>query len=471
MIRLFAMLTLLHSSGLLAAPDLPDAGRLESLRAEIERIRIRNDVAGVGLVLVSGENVLFAGGLGVEDWDSRKPMTESSLIRIGSITKTFTGLAALRLKQAGRLDLNQTVPETRDELRLYRNNHDNEQVTIAQLLEHTAGLRDLSRREFDYPDPLPLEQALRVEPRSRTLGWAPGYHSEYTNSGAGVAAWAIEQATGIDFDAYTREQVLLPLGMDNADLRHRPGLEDELATGYNTDGRTTIAYWHTLYRPFGGIHARVSEMAGLIQLYLNRGRIQGEDFLSTENMRLSEQPQTSAAARAGLEFGYGYGNYAWLRDGILFQGHGGDADGYLSRFGYSHELGTGYFIVINAFQNSTLLQMRRQVERYLINGTKPRSAPPAWTMDDPERYTGIYRRATWRFGRRPDERVEITLDRRGLRMRSLNERRYWILIPVAPGLFRRPDEPLATAALVEENGTMYLQTEFGNYERESSTQP
>ena len=70
-----------------AAPDFPALmDRLDSIRADA-------GVAGLVLVVADADGLVFAQGRGVEDWDSGKPMTPDSLIRIGSVTKAFTGLA------------------------------------------------------------------------------------------------------------------------------------------------------------------------------------------------------------------------------------------------------------------------------------------------------------------------------------------------------------------------------------------
>jgi len=109
--------------------------------------------------------------------------------------------------------------------------------------------------------------------------------------------------------------------------------------------------------------------------------------------------------------------------------------------------------------------MRKQVEQYLIGGHQKPAEPPIYPARNLKRYIGVYRQSSWRFGSDPMRRVELTLDRRGIRVKDLNAKRYWTLIPTAENLFRRPGETVATAAILEENGNTYLQTGFGNFEK------
>lgn len=126
---------------------------------------------------------------------------------------------------------------------------------------------------------------------------------------------------------------------------------------------------------------RVAWQPGLYSAYSNLGAGGAQPLLPRNLLRRIEQPATTLAARTGVELGYGLGNYAWLRDGVLFHGRGGDAGGHLSRFGYSHELGRGYFLVINAFNGAALRAMQAIVERALIDGFGAPEAPPAVAVD------------------------------------------------------------------------------------------
>jgi hypothetical protein len=219
-----------------------------------------------------------------------------------------------------------------------------------------------------------------------------------------------------------------------------------------------------LYRPFGGINATPRDMAAFVQLLLNDGMHEEVRLLSAASVRRMEQPRTSLAARNGLAFGYGLGVYQSYRDGVLFYTHGGDGDGYLSRFGYNRETGLGYFVAINAFRSRALRAMQIEIEQFIARRTTPRPSVAEVDVDPAilRSYTGRYRLAAWRF---PDmgeadiaaRTMLVTVDRGRLYTR-IGAEAPTVLIAVSPTLFRRRDEPDATCGFVRgEDGQLYFE--------------
>jgi hypothetical protein len=224
-----------------------------------------------------------------------------------------------------------------------------------------------------------------------------------------------------------------------------------------------IPYWHQLYRPFGAINLRPGDMAPFVAMLLDRGRHQGRALFSAEEIARSETPTTTLAARAGLAFGYGLGNYAAASQGVVWHGHGGDADGYLAHFAYSPELGRGYFLVINAFQNTTLKRLRGIVENVLARDRKsPAPLPSQQGPGDASACSGRYERSAARFGP-PRGSVSLVSADDGLVL--IRDDRRELLLPVSDGLYRRPWEPVATTALLRAGSVIYLQGPFGDFER------
>ena len=454
--------------GVVAPPGLP------RLLHDIEALRNEYHLPSVALTLVSPQAVLWSGAMGYADIASRKPASAQTLYRIGSITKTFTSLAILLAVADQRLSLDDRVIDLAPDAPLNNPWSATDPVRIAHLLEHTAGLLDLGHAEFYHSDPKPLSlpEALAVAPGARVCLWPPGRHSSYSNAGAGIAAYALERATGQRFEDFVTNRLFRPLGMQQAGFFLDARAQAKLATGYDRDGKTVIPYWHTLFRAFGGINATPREMAGLVQLLLNRGRVGGKRLLSKAAIDRTETPRTTLAARSGLSYGYGLGNYPFLYAGFLWHGHGGDGDGYLSRYAYSRALGLGYFVVINAFHPRALREICARIQDYLIQGHTPPSAPPLAPIDPArlEALSGRYQAVTHRFPRdtsateQEPDRLEVVLTDGTLFTRTPDgERRE--LLPVSERHFRRENQPVATTAFIEHEGELYLQGEAGNYRR------
>jgi hypothetical protein len=296
-------------------------------------------------------------------------------------------------------------------------------------------------------------------------------HAVYSNFGYGLAGLVLERAARQPYEQFVARRLFEPLGMASSGFFLDQAQRARLATGYDTDGRTPIRYWHMILRPFGGINSTARDMGSFVQWFLNRGQHGGRQLLSREGIARMETPGTSLAARSGLAFGYGLGINQSFRDVHLFFGHGGDGDGYLAHFAYSRDAQRGYFVLINAFNHAALRAIRAEIERFIVAGLPP--ARPAPSVAVPEsvlrRYVGEYELAAWRFPWTTPEQLRqqairvvreheqlYTTDAQGDRSR---------LIPVADRHFRREHEPVATCAFVEdEDGTLYFQ-EDENYRR------
>lgn len=172
-----------------------------------------------------------------------------------------------------------------------------------------------------------------------------------------------------------------------------------LPTGYDSDGVTPIPYWNQIFRPFAAINSSLHDLGRFITMLINQGQLDGKVIFPATLVDRLETPQTRLAARSGITHGYGLGNYQWIRNGVLFHGHGGDADGYLSRLAYTRTNNRGYFLVITAFQRKTLRTMERRIENFLIEGIDAAPEPPIVKLDEKEiaRRVGVYAQTTWRF--------------------------------------------------------------------------
>lgn len=441
----------------------------DELAGRIDDIRRQHGVASASVVLVDRQGLLVHRTFGVVDLASGRPADAGTRYKVGSISKAFTGLALLRAEAKELLALDAPLKKgsAGDQ---YQNPWESQApLTLAMLMEHTAGWHDMSREEFDHPakSPIPLIQALRVRPASRVSKWKPGEFSEYSNSGPGLAGHVLELAAGMPFEAFVEKELFGPLGMSSASFLPDAATLAHLAQGYDRDGRTPIPYWHILYRPSGGLNVNPRDMARFLRLLIGRGEVDGVRLFDAAQIARFERPETTAAARSGLSFGYGLGVHATQHEGHTLYTHGGDGDGYLARFAYSAEAGRGYFVVITAFNHKPLNAMRTLLADWLV-AELDRPEPPAeykLSERDLSLYTGNYRAATVRFPRPGWDRKTLKVKARNGRLYTQTEgQRPRALIAVDANRFRRAEETVATTAFtILDDGSVALQGPLGNW--------
>jgi CubicO group peptidase (beta-lactamase class C family) len=440
------------------------------LLAQLESIRQRNGVAAFGLVVVENDAVTVLSANGIADRVSGEPIGTKAIFRIGSISKIFTGLLAASLESRQILRLDEPI-ERWPVAGTYSNRWSTSQpITTARLLEHSAGLTDLSKPEWDYSDPgqLPLKDTLRLYPESRLTRWPPGLHYSYSNAGAGLAGYVMELATGKSYETLILTEIFEPLAMGSSTVL--PPDPNQLPVGYDSDGITPIPYWHQIFRPFAAINTTLEDSSRFIRMLINHGELDNKVLFEPSVIARLEAATTTLGARAGLDKGYGLGNYNWYRRGVEFRGHGGDADGYLSRLGYTRNNNSGYFLVITAFQGETLRAMERVVENYLIRDIpSSKSAMPGDpSQQDWAPLLGDYRRVSYRFGT-PAETQNLQLfETEETLSYRIGDGSAEVLVPTGKNIFRHEGNGYSEVFIgPDELGTIYFQHGSDNFQMDT----
>ncbi len=367
----------------LAAPTSVD-----ELRARIAAVLEQEQVPGVGLALVDREGVQWAGGVGVADLQTRAPVTERTVFRVASITKSIVGLGVARLWSRGSLSLDEPLSQLLPRLRIDNPWAAESPVTVAHALEHTAGFDDMRFNEtFIDDDHMTPAQALAINPRSRTVRWRPGSRLSYSNVGYTVAALAIEQVTKEPFDVWLHQQVLVPLGMRDAAFHRTPDRQARLATGYLGPERAA-EFLPIAHRPAGSLLATPAEMARWVHYWLTRGQEYPEVApLSAldriERSMTHDGPQTDMA--------YGLGNYGDIAHPALGRGHDGGLPGFLSCYRYFPELGVGYVMLLNSTHSqAAYVRIRGLLFAYLTRGMPMPEFPSTPPEPDRNAAAGYY---------------------------------------------------------------------------------
>ncbi len=450
--------------------EKPPPQSLTELEQSIRDILQETKTPGVGVALVTKEEVPWVAGIGKADVEADKDVTTDTLFRIGSISKSFVSLAVLKLQEEGRLHLEDRIHDRAPEVAFTNRWEDSEPVRLVHVLEHTAGFDDIALCEYAASDPtIGLRDALAFHPPSRTARWRPGTHFSYCNSGPVVAAYVVEKAAGVRFENFIQEQFFDPLEMKTASYFLTESVKRNLAKSYGNDGRREIAYWHIIDRPSGSINATPTEMAHLVQMLLGRGKYKGVALLKPESIERMETPMTTLAGQQGLRAGYALGNYTSSYKGFLFQGHNGGIEGFLSSYAYLPDHGVGYFFSINAGNAEGFKKIEDLLRSYLTRDLSKPAMPAAYegSADRFHVWAGYYEPIT--------PRVELTRflerllgilhikaeDEKLLAQPVLGESKEWI--PVAEGQFRSKDDPVATVAFLRgDSGESILQSYAGS---------
>lgn len=456
-----------------APPPTPKS--LPELQQDIQTILTRSHVPGAGIALVDKDHVIWAGGVGTAQLASKVPVTADTMFRVGSISKTFVALALLKLQEAGRIDLNAKLRDLSPTLPFENRWESTHPVTVADVLEHTAGFDDMSAAEtYDLAPnaaPDPLDVCFEF-PQPLVVRWPPGTRMSYSNPGYGVAGFLIQKASDEKFDLYIAQNILQPLGMTESSFDLDSDIYAHLAQGYHGVPPRPVPYLNIYLRPAGDFKTSPAELAKLVQMFLDRGKAGDQQFISADSITRMEYPQTTAAARAGLKYGYGFGNYAKLDGPVVQHGHDGGISGFLSTYSYMPDQGVGYVALINSDSGGQALrQIDLLLANYLLAG-QPLPQAPAASVPDSQlaQFTGYYEKENPR-----DQRLAIFDVLLGGRRISLSNGRLYLkpaglfesaqaLAPTGNNQFRLEKEPAPSMIfLTDENGNEILSTSGSFY--------
>jgi CubicO group peptidase (beta-lactamase class C family) len=233
--------------GLLPPPTFTDPERRRKLASAFPAVAAavaaavaKDRVPGLAFGIVIDGELVHAKGFGVRDLASGAPVTPATVFRIASMTKSFTALSILQLRDAGRLSLDDPAERYLPELRaLQYPTRDSQPLTIRQLLTHSAGFPEdnpWADRQVAAND----DYEGMVKRDGISFSSAPGAAIEYSNLGYAVLGRIIEKVSGERFPAYLKSHVLSPLGMKSTACFERDVPPGRLAHGYAVDGASPV---------------------------------------------------------------------------------------------------------------------------------------------------------------------------------------------------------------------------------------
>ena len=212
---------------LLQTPTPAASDELAALDAHLDRLEAK-ECAGHVLV-ARGERVVYERGFGLADRENERPWTRSTLAPIGSITKQITAAAVMKLVEAGKLVLDDTLADHFEDVPA-----DKAGITLRQLLTHTSGLADPRIPDPEWIDRDDLVLTVLEAP----LEYAPGARYEYSNMGFSFLAAILEKTTGAGYADFVRNELLLPAGMKDSGYLIEGFDRTRLSVGYAGERRT-----------------------------------------------------------------------------------------------------------------------------------------------------------------------------------------------------------------------------------------
>ena len=306
---------------------------LSGFDSEVEKIRQDWAVPGMAVVIVKGDQVLYAKGHGLRDVAQKLPMTADTLLQIGSSSKSFTAATIAALVEEGKLDWHKPVKTWLPAFKM----HDNmatERVSLLDMVSHRTGLPRHDLIWYNAPDLTPAEITQRLQYLEPATDFRTQF--QYNNIMFVAAGHVTEVVSGKSWQDTVREQLLGPLGMTRSNFTVTQSQRDgNFSLGYQKPvhgGVQNIPFTPThQIAPAGGIFSSVNEMAAWLRMHLNKGQYQGKQILSAASIDFLHTPHMLSDGGISAELvptGYAPGWFASFYRGHRRLEHSGIIDGF-----------------------------------------------------------------------------------------------------------------------------------------------
>ncbi len=322
---------------------------IDIIRAESPRALERHGAEGAAVAMVYNGEVVWAGGFGLAEAGSNRPVDAATVFEIASVTKPVTAWAILKLDEEQLLDLDAPIETYLGGWRLPPSVYDPSLVTARRILAHAAGLSGGGDPGVEpgapVPDLLQAAEGAGQEGGAITLAHPPGAAYRYSSKGYILLEMALEHVTRERFSDYVGREVLGRLGMEDSSLEWTPALRARAATGHDWYGRPLPHYAHPT-RAQGGLIATAADMARFIAASMAgpNGEPRGRGVISPKSVDMTFTPFDYSDDSSLVGLGYN------LRtdSGTLVARKTGDHRGFKSIVFAMPEQGTGLVILSNS---------------------------------------------------------------------------------------------------------------------------
>jgi len=354
-----------------------------------------NRLPGASVGVVHGHSLAWSAGIGFADVASRRPPESTTLYRVASITKTFTGTAIMRLRDEGKLGLDDPIGKHVPEVAHLKG------VTIRRLLSHESGLQseppDTDWRRVRYEASVAKNLARAGEIATRV---PPNTQRKYSNLGFQLLGEVVSRCSGMPYVQHIHGTFLDPLEMRHSGFEPLPESTASLrATGYAgrfvSDELAPSSTAPTVYAE-GGLWSCVEDLARWIAYHLR------DDPTLREMQRPRYLVDEAWTEASGLAW------YALRRGELVWIQHSGALHGFRSNVCFDPKLQVGAIALFNGVGDAATLSMElATIAREAIAAGPPQIEAPAHMPDGYRELIGLYfdpdlglvRRVEWRDGK------------------------------------------------------------------------
>jgi CubicO group peptidase (beta-lactamase class C family) len=248
------------------------ANLLDAINGRFERFQRETHAPGLVWGIVADGRLIYVNAFGVQDIKSRRPVTAESVFRIASMSKAFTALALLKLRESGKLSLDDLLARYIPEAQNWQYpTSDSPKLRLIDLLGHTAGLGP-DDPWSDRQQPMSEETFTALLEKGFSFNQAPQTSYVYSSLGYAILGRVITNISGLRYDQYVEQALMRPLGMTASGYEIADVPDEHLAVGYRWESGDFVretAMANGAFGAMGGIHTSANDYARWVAFLLS----------------------------------------------------------------------------------------------------------------------------------------------------------------------------------------------------------
>ncbi|MCK4260049.1 MAG: beta-lactamase family protein [Halanaerobiales bacterium] len=306
----------------------------------------RFNVPGMSLVVVNDGKILFSKGYGVKELGTEVKVDADTIIGLASVSKAFTNLAIMQLRDQGLLNLNDPITKYLPWFRS-KDKENSNKITMLDLIRHTSGIpTNAYGLEIENGTADDLEEQVKLL-STIELTSTPGTRFQYSNMNYWTLALIAEKLTGMKFSEYMEQNIFEPLEMaqtgyydkvsklENFSKGHIVRYAKPKVSDYNLPEQENAA---------GGLYSTANDMGNYLIGLLNDGTYNGKTILSKDSI----VEMRTNGFEIGENYFYGYGwNLQTVNDTYIVH-HGGDNPNFTAHVYLFPENNFGFALLSNS---------------------------------------------------------------------------------------------------------------------------
>ena len=374
-------------------------GALSVVDAYVAGRKLYERIPGVSVGIVQDQDLLWTAGYGYSNLESRRQADADTLYSICSISKLFSAIGIMQLRDQGKVRLTDPVGEHLDWFDIEQADEGSGPVTIEGLMTHSSGLP----RESDYPYwvgpdfPFPTRDQMIERLKTQQMLYPSQHYFQYSNLGWSLAGEVIRERSGQEYGEYIREHILDPLDLNDTRTYYPEELRGEqLAIGYTGFHRELK---RSPVKPFftrgitaaAGFTSSVNDLAAFASWQFRLlGNGDGE-VLSTNTLR---EMQRVHWVDPDWETTWGLGFNVRRVDETTVVGHSGGCPGYITSFQMVPKQKVAAVVLTNA-SDGPAVDMSLNILKIVGPALEKAATASEDEMPDFSMYEGNYEGRPW----------------------------------------------------------------------------